>query len=128
MQTENIFPYFTEIEETFVRRRGRNLLISSKDWALIDGWKKRDIPLHIAIRAIEQVFDTKTGVTSLAYCAPAVEREFEEWQTSQVGASVQTESHECGTCFDLGVVYRPKPNSQFTFEMEEIPCPSCTKA
>lgn len=90
----NHFDYFTEIEETFVRLRGRQMIISPIDWALIDQWKDRGIPLHIVLRAIETVFrayhqrsGNKQAVNSLAYCRPEVESQFAAWQTSQVGKS-----------------------------------------
>jgi hypothetical protein len=34
----NYFNYFTEIEETFVRRRGKHLLLSPLDWDLMQTW------------------------------------------------------------------------------------------
>ena len=53
----NYYNYFTEIEDTFIRRRGKNLFLSPLDWALIEVWQDRGIPLHIVIRSIESVFD-----------------------------------------------------------------------
>ncbi len=53
----NYYNYFTEIEETFIRRRGKNLLLSPLDWALIEAWQEREVPLHIVLRGIEKVFD-----------------------------------------------------------------------
>lgn len=90
----NYFNYFTEIEETFVRRRGKNLFLSPLDWALIDGWQERGIPLHIVIRSIESVFDvydqqppgTRT-IKTLFYCREEVEVQYGEWLTAQTGAS-----------------------------------------
>ena len=35
----NYFSYFSEIEDTFIRRRGKHLMLSPMDWALIEGWK-----------------------------------------------------------------------------------------
>ena len=94
----NYYNYFTEIEDTFVRRRGKHLFLSPLDWALIDGWKERGIPLHIVIRAIESVFDvfdrqpagTRT-IKSLFYCREEIESQYLEWLNSRVGA---TESEE----------------------------------
>lgn len=89
----NTFGYFTEVEEAFVRRRGQQLFISSKDWALIEHWKDRGIPLHVAIRGIEDVFDTRERsgnlgkVSTLSYCSSAIEEGFLAWSASQVGAS-----------------------------------------
>jgi hypothetical protein len=52
----NYYNYFTEIEDTFVRRRGKHLLLSPIDWAMIEGWQERGVPLHIVLRGIESVF------------------------------------------------------------------------
>ncbi len=90
----NYYNYYTEIEETFVRRRGKNLLLSPLDWALIEGWQERGIPLHVAIRAIENVFDgydknpTTRTVKGLLYCREEIEAQYEEWVRSQAGRSV----------------------------------------
>ncbi len=88
----NYFNYFTEIEETFIRRRGRNLLLSPLDWALIETWEERGIPLHIILRGIERVFDTvdkqptrKRTVKSLLYCKEEIEAQYAEWLESQIG-------------------------------------------
>lgn len=93
----NYYNYFTEIEETFVRRRGRNLFLSPLDWALIEAWQDRGIPLHIVIRSIESVFDvfdkqpvgTRT-IKSLFYCREEIEAQYNEWATSQTGRSAET--------------------------------------
>jgi hypothetical protein len=89
----NYYNYFTEIEETFVRRRGKHLLLSPIDWAMIEGWQERGIPLHIVIRAIESVFDgheKKPGprsIKGLLYCREEVEAQFLEWTQLQTGKS-----------------------------------------
>jgi hypothetical protein len=88
----NYYNYFTEIEETFVRRRGRNLLLSPLDWALIETWQERKMPLHIVLRGIEKVFDTadkqparRRTVKSLMYCREEIEAQYSEWLESQIG-------------------------------------------
>ena len=92
----NYYNYFTEIEETFIRRRGKNLLLSPLDWALIESWQEREVPLHIVLRGIERVFDTidkqpnrKRSVKSLFYCKEEIEAQFAEWLESQVGKNIQ---------------------------------------
>ena len=90
----NYFNYFTEIEETFVRRRGKHLFLSPLDWALIEDWQERGIPLHIVLRSIESVFDvydrqppgTRT-IKSLFYCREEIEAQYAEWLGSQTGRS-----------------------------------------
>lgn len=91
-QPLNYFNYFTEIEDAFIRRRGKHLLLSPLDWALIEGWQERGIPLHIVIRAIETVFDgfekqpnQNRTIKSLFYCREEVEAQFAEWTAAQVG-------------------------------------------
>jgi hypothetical protein len=89
----NYFNYFTEVEETFVRRRGKHLLISPIDWAMIEGWRDRGVPMHIVIRAIENVFDSfdknpgPRSIKGLIYCREEVEAQFLEWTTMQAGKS-----------------------------------------
>jgi hypothetical protein len=92
----NYFNYFTEIEDTFIRRRGRHLLLSPVDWALIESWKEMGVPLHVALRGVEKSFDSyeakprRRTVKSLLYCQEEVEAQFAEWRERQTGA------HEAG--------------------------------
>ncbi len=89
----NYFNYFTEIEDTFVRRRARHLFLSPMDWALIESWKQMEIPLHIVLRGVEKAFDSweskprKRSVKSLLYCQEEVEAQYAEWVESRVGAN-----------------------------------------
>ena len=99
----NYFNYFTEIEDAFIRRRGRHLLLSPLDWALIESWKEMGVPLHVALRGIEKSFDSyeskprKRTVKSLFYCQEEVEAQFAEWLESQTGAHAPAgESAELG--------------------------------
>jgi hypothetical protein len=91
----NYFNYFTEIEDVFVRRRGKHLLLSPMDWALIESWKEMNLPLHIALRGIEKAFDSweskprKRSVKSLLYCQEEVEAQYAEWLDSRIGAQDQ---------------------------------------
>ena len=107
----NYFNYFTEIEDTFIRRRAKNLLISSLDWALIEQWQDRGIPLHIVIRSIESVFDvydkqpegTRT-IKSLFYCREEIEVQYKEWLTAQTGKSVETGDEADASGFSVDAV------------------------
>jgi hypothetical protein len=94
----NYFNYFTEIEDTFVRRRGKHLFLSPLDWALMETWKQQGIPLHIVLRGIEKSFDSfeakprKRTVKSLLYCQEEVEAQYAEWTEGRVGASSTTDN------------------------------------
>ncbi len=89
----NYFNYFTEIEDAFIRRRGRTLLLSPVDWALIESWKTRGVPLHVALNGIARVFDAresstrKRSIKTLFYCAEEVEAQFAEWLAGQIGSA-----------------------------------------
>jgi hypothetical protein len=88
----NYFNYFTEIEEAFIRRRGKHLLVSPLDWSLMESWKATGIPLHVVLRGIEKSFDSyesrprNRSVKTLFYCQEEVEAQFAEWVESQTGA------------------------------------------
>ena len=96
----NYFNYFTEIEDAFIRRRGKHLLLSPMDWALIEGWKARGVPLHVVLRGVEQSFDSyeakprRRSVKSLFYCQEEVEAQYAEWLESQLGATPATAAEE----------------------------------
>lgn len=99
----NYYNYFTEIEDAFIRRRGKNLLLSPLDWALIEGWQQRGVPLHIVLRAIETVFDgfdkqlnQNRTIKSLFYCREEVEAQYAEWTAAQAG------SHDSGRAAAFG--------------------------
>src|SRR5215213_618861 len=69
-------------------------MLSPLDWALIESWQEREVPLHIVLRGIERVFDTidkqpnrKRSVKSLFYCKEEIEAQFAEWLETQVGAA-----------------------------------------
>jgi hypothetical protein len=93
----NYFNYFTELEEAFIRRRGKHLFLSPLDWALIETWKQAGVPLHVAIRGIERSFDSyeskprHRSVKSLMYCREEVEAQHAEWVERQVGSDSNVE-------------------------------------
>jgi hypothetical protein len=95
----NYYNYFTEVEEEFVRRRGAHIYISTADWALVETWKNKGIPLHLVLRAINEAFDQydrqprKRGlVNTLFYCQQSVEITFDDYKLSQVGAAAPEDS------------------------------------
>ncbi len=107
----NYYNYYTEIEETFIRRRGRNLFLSPLDWALMEVWQDRGIPLHIVIRSIESVFDifdkqpegTRT-IKTLFYCREEIEVQYTEWLTAQTGRSAVNGDEPGGNDFSSEAV------------------------
>ena len=107
----NYFSYFSEIEDTFVRRRGKHLMLSPMDWALIESWKERGLPLHVVLRAIEHAFDSyeakkhKRTVKTLLYCQEEVEEQYAEWLESRVGShSREADTDDSDSAFPRAVV------------------------
>lgn len=114
----NYFNYFSEIEELFIRRRGRNLLLSPLDWALIETWQERAVPLHVILSAIETVFDgvdkqpvgaKKRPIKSLTYCREEIEAQHAAWLERQIGKNG-----------DGGKVQSPKSSESNLFFDETI--------
>ena len=100
----NYFNYFTEVEEEFVRRRGKQLLISPMDWALVESWKDAGIPLHIVLRSINESFDAYDAraqkhrkVNSIFYCQQAVDGNFAEYRLAQVGGGSEIKTTEASS-------------------------------
>ena len=102
----NYYNYFTEIEEHFVRRRGKHLLVSPMDWHLIASWRNAGVPLNVALRGIDIAMDGyftrnlrgMSKVNSLCYCHDAVMESYTNYLESRIG-SVSSESEtETDSC------------------------------
>ncbi|HSF42511.1 MAG TPA: hypothetical protein VLT87_22090 [Thermoanaerobaculia bacterium] len=76
--------YFQAVEEIFVSLRGSPLLLSPADWQVARHWHREGVPLDLVRRALEEVFakrkerGAKGKISSLRYCAPAVEAAWDE--------------------------------------------------
>ena len=107
----NYFNYFTEVEEEFVRRRGKPLLISPLDWALVESWKHAGIPLHIVLRAINKSFDAYDSraprfrkINSVLYCQQEVESSFADYRLALTGSGTRAEEGSSSTSEAEGAV------------------------
>lgn len=71
--------YFQGIEEVFVELRGTPFLLSPADWQVARRWQREGVPLDLIKNAMAEVFakrqerGAKGKISSLRYCAPAVE-------------------------------------------------------
>ena len=89
----NYYNYFTEIEEHFVRRRGKHLLVSPMDWHLIASWRNVGVSLNVALRGIDIAMDGyyarhtrgASRINSLCYCHDAVMEAHAAYLESRVG-------------------------------------------
>ena len=92
--------YFSSIEEHFARLRETPLLLSSKDWCLIQKWKEEGIPLSMVLQGLNRTFEKfKKGaqkrrkINSIAYCAQEVLSAWEEYKESLIGKRKGVETH-----------------------------------
>lgn len=75
--------YFQAIEEVFVALRGAPLLLSPVDWQVARRWHRDGVPLDLVKSTLAEVFEkrkerrAKGKISSLRYCAPAVEAAWE---------------------------------------------------
>jgi hypothetical protein len=89
----NYYNYFTEIEEHFVRRRGKHLWVSPMDWSLMATWRDSGIPLHVALRGIDRAMDgffakqsrSSSKINTLFYCHASVMDEYAQHLESHLG-------------------------------------------
>ncbi len=85
--------YLEQIEQEFSKIRGRWTPLAPLDWALAQSWETKQIPLPFVFRAMDDVHkkfvaanpNRPDTINSLRYFEKGVEKEFAEWQTSQVG-------------------------------------------
>ncbi len=93
----NYYNYFTEIEDHFVRRRGKHMWVSPMDWSLIATWRDAGVPLHVALRGIDIAMDTwhskphraSDRLSTLFYCHDGVMAEYERHLESHLGEDQQ---------------------------------------
>ncbi len=89
----NYYNYFTEVEEHFVRRRGKHMWISPLDWSLVSTWRAQGVPLNVALRGIDIAMDAwhskphrgSDRLSTLFYCHNAVMEEYERYLEAHLG-------------------------------------------
>lgn len=83
--------YATKVEEAFIAERGTPFLLSAKDWSLIRGWRETGVPVETVVRAVRETFQKRRTrgqagkISSIAYCANAVEEAWEMERRGLVG-------------------------------------------
>ena len=85
--------YFQRIEEHFGQRRGGPLILSPRDWQLVQRWREKGIPLPVVLRGINLAFDRFAAsgprpdrLNTLSYCAQHVETTWEEHRRTHAGS------------------------------------------
>ncbi|MGA7992197.1 MAG: hypothetical protein WCC53_12230 [Thermoanaerobaculia bacterium] len=88
--------YATRVEEAFIAERGTPFLLSPKDWALIRGWRESGVPVDTVVRAVREAFEKRRArgqsgkISSIAYCAGAVEELWEMERRGLVGKAASS--------------------------------------
>lgn len=83
--------YLLEVETKYGQIRGCRSQLRPLDWQLADEWEQKGYPLWLVLRAMDEVEkkfnQTKRAdkINSLSYFKQEVEKQFAEWQRSQVG-------------------------------------------
>ena len=85
--------YFARIERHLGERRGGPLMLSPRDWQLVQKWREQGIPLPVVLRGINSTFDRFEAsgprpdrVNSLRFCAQEVESAWEEYRVTYAAA------------------------------------------
>jgi len=121
----NYYNYFTEIEDHFVRRRGKHLLVSPMDWSLIAAWRESGVPLHIALRGIDKAMDNYQAkrrwpgrIHSLFYCHESVMEEYAVHLDARIGEAGRSE--ETASAADASVAGGPDREALLGFLDERV--------
>ena len=83
--------YFLEIESAFANLRGTPFVFSSKDWALMKGWRDEGVPIAVVLEAMDSCFrkieegKRRKTISSLSYCRHAVREIWEDRRDLQIG-------------------------------------------
>jgi hypothetical protein len=103
--TMNYYNYYTEIEEHFVRRRGKHMFVSPMDWSLIATWRDAKIPLHVVLRGIDRAMDSyfsklrqrDNRLSTLFYCHSSVMEEYQRHLESHLGEDSAADAATSGS-------------------------------
>jgi hypothetical protein len=83
--------YYQAIAREFLRRRGAPFFLSPRDLAVIEGWEKNNVPLHVVLEGVGRAFDgirdraRGTKGISLSFCEPHVRRELAQHRDRAAG-------------------------------------------
>lgn len=73
MREGDLEAYVAGLERHLTRRRGREHVLSPRDFALARRWHAARIPLAEVLAALDDAFAAGHDVSSLAFCRKAVE-------------------------------------------------------
>ncbi len=89
--------YLREVERYFLEATGQGVMLSSRDYDLIQGWKSRGVPKDVVLRGIRRALRDykerhKGGSPKSIYsCSDAIEREIKSYYSSSRGEPLDPE-------------------------------------
>jgi hypothetical protein len=97
--------YLRTIEDVFVSLRGKGVMLSPRDVALVDGWRERGLPLRVVLSALQEsakrFVERRRGDESfpntLAYFENAIEQAALGWRERSQSWSPQSADGALGT-------------------------------
>ncbi len=85
--------YFERVERQFGLRRAGRLMLSPRDWQLVQEWHDRGLPPEVVLLGINRAFDrfeptsSPQQINSLRYCKQHVEEVWQEHREAAGSAS-----------------------------------------
>ncbi len=77
---------------------------------MMEMWQDRGIPLHVVIRAIEQVFDvfdknpSPRTIKGLLFCREEIEAQYAEWLKMQTGKAAEDKGEKADPSFSVETI------------------------
>lgn len=81
--------FHQQVEELFVRLRGRGVAIPNRDWPVISDWAERQVPFSLIERLMVEGFKKRPDISSIRYFGPQIEEEMKRRVELQVGAQLE---------------------------------------
>jgi hypothetical protein len=112
---------YTEAIEAHLRaRRGKDHVLSPRDFALAKSWHKAGVPLATVLVGVDRAFEAEPTASSLAFCRRRVEELMssgsppqERTATANERVPVQELSEVLAVLFERLVALRPGPDACF---------------
>ncbi len=94
--------YLDEVEKYFIKKRKKSLILSPKDWIIIEKWYTIGIPLKIIKQGIDTGFEyfyskdenRNRSLNTIRYCEPIILDLWQEYKENMVGRNDYEETFD----------------------------------
>jgi hypothetical protein len=105
------------VQETFLRLRGKGLMLGALDTELLRSWAETGVPSEVVVRGLERaavrvLWDARPGELgprTLRACRPEVEAEISDWRARVVGAGASAREEAGQLEENLRALVRAQP-------------------